>query len=254
MSQPTPDFPDWSLPSRNINVDVDITPAPGTIGSGANLGPMDVSQYESVLINFRPPVGAGGDRFLMRASWGGVFSAGRDEYLYFHDASAYSPSQRVIGWDLPCKGSQLTLSVTSANVNTFQCSVIGTSRKYRRNEVSLQGIVSAALGSGTGRLLGTIPSTVLAANGGTAGPLFIPPVAEKVLIHTNQNTPLIAINVAGLVTQLAALAAPRLTIIRGGDVGNGSVPVYVSQTGLEITVTNSDTVTHSTNVTVWDAS
>lgn len=253
MSAPTPDFPDWSNPSRDIAVDTLLTSAFATIGVGAPIVGLDVSQVNSVLVNFRPPAGAGGDRFLMTATWGGAFVTGRTEYLYFHDAAAYSPVQNVIGWDLPCKGTTLSLAVFSSNNTAFSCEVLGTSRRYPSNVVALQGRVSASVGSGTGRFLANLASVALAA-GATSAAILVPPVTEKVLIHTNQNIAAISLTVNALDTSLLAVAVNRLTIIRGDSLANGGIPIPISQTALEITATNSDTVAHSTNISVWDVS
>lgn len=253
MALVTPDFPDFSTPSRDIAVDTDLTPALGTISNASPYSGIDVSQVQSVLVNFRPPAGAGGDRFLMRAAWGPAFGVNTEEYLFFHDASAYAPLNKIISWRLPCKGSALTLTVISSNGNAFSCTVTGTTRRFPRNTVDLIGSVAAGVGSGTGRFLASLASVSIPA-AGTSATIFVPPVTSQVLIHTNQNIAAMSLTVNALDTALLAVTVNRLTIIRGDSLANGGIAIPIQGTGLEISATNNDTAAHSTNINVWDAS
>ena len=250
MTAATPDFPDFATPVGVVDRATQLTTNPlgDTFTPGAAAVAYDVSRYGSVHLGVNAATtGTAGSKYLLLAQWREAgFEVGR-QTLSFHSGPSYA-GQSTTGWDweLPCYGSELDLSLISEAAVSLRIGVYGSTRQIPDQRL-------APVGRNIGKLITSISDPATASS--TIGPYYLSPVERAIAVASSYAISSGSLNLNGVYDNNGTMGLVRRHLAAFAGSTALMIPELLAPlTGLELTIQNNDTATHSGSVQVWDVS
>jgi len=241
-----PDYPDWTQPVTQIE-QVTVIPLPGgNLVANDPAVTIDVQRYASVLIGIGSPAAAVGSRYVVGATWGNLNSDVDYDSVAFHARTTYPATYSGPSWQLPVRGSHLTLQAWGDTNASLPVLVLGSTR-------AISGVTVTDDQTRLGRLLLDTGSINVPASS-TSATSYIRPVSRAVRIVSSYQPNIITVNLQGV--NATGGVAQSIRTWRNVQPANPATwdDILAAGVALEMSVINSDTVAHSGSVQVWDVS
>lgn len=248
MSSFTPDFPDFATPVAVLDQAAELTNGL-TNCNGTDLGPFDVSRYQTLVVRFQPPAALvpAGKRYVIQVTWRDLGFPVSTDTATFHSYVSYFNGSDSLFWVLPIRGQTATIECMGDTMDAVMAQVFASTRTpppaprlTRSNSPADQCIVSNSFG--------------VVAAGATTAKVYVPPVARAIHLVASPRAAYLTLAIDGVVAEFGVMTAHRFTTTDAlAGVNNGD-ELVVPSTGLEIAITNGDAAGHAVVCNVWDVS
>lgn len=247
---PTPDFPDWTTPVRETETVTTILASVATIPNGSAVGPFDTSGAQSLAFAASGSNSTLGVRIVLQLTWlEGAFTV-LTEWITLHTPASYGINAHQVEGTIPVRGSGVQARMWTSDGNPAELAMWASTRPVPDRRISTDSAEN-------GRLLRSTGNQALAA-GATSAVFYVPPVARSISVRIPgvttgvANTCRVLIN--GVQNFGGSPGASRMIELAYANGAQTFNPVEVPEVGLEVSLTNGDTVAHTISADIWDVS
>lgn len=244
----TPDYPDWTQQSADVER-VGLLDTAGVVyNSGFGGGPYDVSRWKSLDMFVVPALGVAGDRYTLTVGWAvGNQTIDTDSFSFHSRASYDGPPYLGLALRMPMRAPSMAFTLNGPGGGSAAFTMIPSTRNVET--VRVKSLSNA----NDGRHLVSAGTQAVAA-GGSIGPFRIPPVARALDFRIGGAGAFFTYTLRGVYYNGAA-PATALLWDTGPTATNVAVNgLEVACVATELTITNNDAAIHNANLEVWDVS
>jgi hypothetical protein len=249
MTTPTPDFPDFAQPIAQVETDTRILNGL-LIASGGLTGQINTAGFNSIALAIENDGDVTGTpRAVAHIIWSIGTVATWQETISFHIGAAYQNNLDTLYFQAPARGSSLNIQVFTDSGDGLKLTLYGSTRQVADRRLSSFQLDPSTLLLDTG--------TVSVPAGGLSAALFIPPVTKALSIRLGSTTVSpCSVVLFGVRRDGAAVTTARFLELSSDGVNTVTdfSDIQAPLVGMEVQMSNKDTVARNLRVTVWDVS